>query len=169
MGSKQLLLVALVASVALNAFLASAFLGRLVQGDVVDVDPVKDASARPSRLERLLRDAPSSAHPAIRSAYAAREEVVEAAVERVRAARLDYLAALRAAPFDADAFDRAQMAVDAAAMVRRASTNTLRAEIAAALTDAQRLDMADRIEERWRRRWARTSRDPSSPPSTERP
>lgn len=169
MGSKQLLVVALIASVALNAFLASAILGRAVQSEVVDAAPADATHVRLSRLERLLRDAPPSAHAEIRTAYDAHEATVEAAVARLRAARLAYLSALRAAPFDPEAFDRAQIAVDSAAMVRRASTNTLRAEIAAALTDGQRLDMADRIEERWRRRWEQSGVGAAGAARSERP
>lgn len=140
------LVLALVVSIALNAFFAFALIGHLSRGD--------DDDRKGSFRDRFVAGASEDVKQVVFAALDVVEAEIEATRNRSLAARRLQMEILTADPFDADAFEAAQAEDRAASMARREALHRAFATASRALDLEDRKMLAIALEERLRR-WER--------------
>lgn len=142
---KRPAILALVASLALNAFFASVLLGSMTMADDEDAN-------RPRGLQqRLLASAPEGARDVVVDALAAEKNAIEAARAQIWEARRRQLEILTAEVFEPDAFAEAQAEERGGAMARRKALHAAFAAAAADLSQEDRDTLARVLKDRLRR------------------
>lgn len=135
------------------SLLGNAAVTGLVAGSMMRHDRRPEEPGLSRQQARILHMVPDPKREAARAILLSRKDEADAARVAMRAAQEEMVAAIRAEPFSAERLSAALAARQAASSQVWGIGYQQIAEIAAGLNAAERAELADRMEERYRR-WA---------------